>query len=382
MVEIMINRITNKLNVIYNKHMVKFIMSIHKTTFGQEGDWKKLLIELEKFLNEHQRDVVSNIKVINVDDKSKVKYVGAYAEKDSIVFVPNSKSQILVYDIEKKQFAEWGSLPAGTFKWTGCGGENGTIYAFPRASNQLLKIECKTKKAELISIGTSYLREHHYGGVLHKNGRIYQPPRDTDYILVIDINTYVTHKIYLTPKLLHLKLRYCGSVMHPNGYIYFIPERNARVIKFDPISEKFSFIGESIQECMVFGATIALDGNIYGYSLYDGMLKIDVFSDNVKMIFTNKTFGCYGTKLGKNGKLYGIPGNGTSFWEYDTKNERVETVGMQIDKSKAKCAGGATDRCGNIYMAPAFGENMYILKFDNQQEIPKKIYDMFFCDNY
>lgn len=119
-----------------------------------------------------------------------------------------------------------------------------------------------------------------------------------------------------------------------------MPERGECVIKFNPVTEEYQYIGKVIKEAMVFSAVIAEDGYIYGYGLYNGMLKIDVYNEQSEMIFDHIYFGCYGSKLGVNGKIYGIPGNGTEFWEYDLKSNSIRSCGMYPGETKAKCAGG------------------------------------------
>ena len=356
-------------------------MRLHKKHIGQAREWADLKDRLDLFLREHGNDRLS-LEAYSIQSGDE-KFVGAVNCSDEMVcFIPNSSFKIMTMHYLEGNLEQWGDIPGGSFKWTGGGCYNNSIYAFPRSSNYLLKIDVFRKDTEMIDLHTNYRDEHHYGGVLEDDGCVYQPPRDCDFMQVIDLNRNIVRRIYVTPRIFRLKLRYCGSVAHPNGYIYFIPERHERVIKFNPTSGRFDFIGDFIEECMVFGPAIAADGNIYGFSLYNGILEINTVADSVKMIKTNIKFGCYGTKLGINGRLYGIPGESEFIWEYDIKTGQIKTPGTRLPSKKAKCAGGATSRYGDIFTAPAFGSEIYKIGFQNREKIPDDIYRWFFSDNY
>lgn len=374
--------------MIYYKFMLGFVKLLMKHSTRRiigkhDNNWDNLLQQFRIFVKDNNAPVIPRIIYTDINDCKDGKYVGALLlHPDLACCIPNSSRQIICFDPVSMKYKHWGLLSEGNFKWTGGGKYKNIIYAFPRTSNCVLCIDCERETTEEMPLPVVYEGEHHYGGVITDKGYIYQPPRNADHILKININTWEVSKIYLVPRLFHLKLRYCGSICHPNGFIYFLPEREERVIKFDPDTDQFEYIGRPIKECMVFSAVVMPDGNIYGFSLYKGILKIDVENEDVTMIFYHINFGCYGTKLGINGHAYGIPGSGTEFWEYDAATNDVRSCGTNGDKKKAKCAGGFTDTMGNIHMAPAFGDKIYSLIFNNKKEIPEIIYKMFFTDNY
>lgn len=348
-----------------------------------ERDWKNSLKELQEYCGLHKNDFVCYVTSIEIGDKSKEKWVGGVLDhKYSVCFIPNSAGKVLYYDTRMEHFETWGRTSEGRFLWTGGGTFKNKIYGFPRTSNELIRINYSDKTIEEISLSLNYDGEHHYGGVITDSGKICQPPRNTDHLLITDIETCEVHMVYLVPHAIRCKLRYCGSVKHPNGCIYFLPERKERVIKFNPVTEQYSFIGNTISECMAFGGVVALDGNIYGFSLYKGILKIDVENNRTEMLCCNICFGCYGTKMGINGKLYGIPGDGSMIWEFDIHTGQAKSVWELKEHSKAKCAGGVVDYKGDIHMVPAFGNYIYSLKFNNYSEIPADLHKMFFSDCY
>lgn len=346
-------------------------------------NWELEFEEFRNYISEHRSIFPIQISKTDINEEGEEKYVGGLEIAGSIkCAIPNTCRSVMCYNNDFTEINRIGTLSDGRFKWTGGGIYNEKVYGFPRASNAIACYDYRKKELTEISLGTKYKGEHHYGGILTETGRIYQPPRDTDHILVIDLNIMKVRKIYLGSSFLRLKMRYCGSVYHPNGFIYFLPERGARVIKFNPITEEYQYIGKVIREAMVFGAVVAEDGNIYGYGSYRGVLKVDVYNESAEMMFEHLYFGCYGSKLGVNGKIYGIPGDGEEFWEYDIKCNNIRSCGIYPSEERAKCAGGFTARNGDIHMMPAFGSNLCVLRFGLEEDIPPKIYDRYFADNY
>lgn len=380
----MLRRIIGHIKGIKRKIMMFLFMHnfFYKIKCVPEKNWENSLSALQEFTDRFQNLMVKDILHTEIKDYREGKYVGGVLINETTACcIPNSSRQIILFNTDTLEYKKWGLLSEEKFKWSGGGQKGPYVFAFPRACNKVLRIDCQKLEAEEIDISINYKGEHHYGGVLCKNGIIYQPPRNTNHLLAINTVSWQVHKI----KLLHgfyNKLRYCASVVHPNGYVYFLPERNERVIMFYPPTEKFVFIGKFLSECMVFHAVVSVDGNIYGFSLYKGILKIDVRKNYVEMLYMETYFGCYGTKLGINGKIYGIVGDGEIFWEYDVVKCELKKVAVINDRQKAKCAGGFTDREGNIHMIPTFGDKIYTLNFNNKEKIPEILYKQYFSDNY
>lgn len=309
------------------------------------------------------------------------KWVGAQYYDGFIYAIPNDMNVILKYKENKNFYL--GEVGDGLFKWTGGCIWNGYLYCFSRTNSNLLKISLINETIEYVKAIEQYSREHHYGGICTTNGIVYQPPRDSDHILVWNLNTENTRKIYLNTHLKNKLYRYCGSILHPNGYVYFLPETGEKIIKLDIKTEEWSFIDQEI-DGMVFDAKVAADGNIYGYSAYcQGILKIDVEKNVAKMIHKEIQPGAYGTKTGINGHLYSIPGDGEQVWDYDPLTDTLKSIYQFSHSSKAKYAGGATMKNGNICAVPAQENQLFQLKVNySKQKIPDNIYYMFFVDCY
>ncbi len=309
------------------------------------------------------------------------KWAGVQSMDNGIYGIPNDMNAILKHTSKGTFYL--GKLGDEPFKWTGGCVWNGFLYGFPRTSNYLLKMALNTETIELIHIGKEYLKEHHYGGVCTKNGIIYQPPRDTDHILIWDLKREKTERICLTSKPGSKSFRYCGSILHPNGYIYLLPELNERIIQLNARTGEWSFIGEPI-DATVFDAKISVDGNIYGFSAYcDGILKIDVIKECAKMIHTEINPGAYGTKLGVNGHLYSIPGNGNHVWDYDPLTDSLASIYQFSQSLIEKYGGGTSMQNGDVYALPIRQNELFKLQADIADlKIPDNIYQNFFLDCY
>lgn len=309
------------------------------------------------------------------------KWVGAQCVDNYIYGIPNDMNAVLKHT--EKADVYLGKLGEGLFKWTGGCVWEGFLYAFSRTSNSLLKMSLDAETMEYITLSEKYSQEHHYGGICTKSGIVYQPPRDSDHILVWNLKTGRTERIYLSSKKENKKFRYCGSVLHPNGYAYFLPELNERVIKLETETGKWSFIGENI-DAMVFDAKIAADGNIYGYSAYcNGILKLCTETEKVEMVHQEIKPGAYGSKLGVNGHIYSIPGDGSEVWDFDPFTDSLKSIYRFSKTLSAKYAGGASLRNGDIYAVPAKANELFCLELNvDGLEIPEDIWMDFFSDFY
>ena len=309
------------------------------------------------------------------------KWVGAQCTPYRLYGIPNDMNAVLTYAPGDVKFLDTGE--SGLFKWTGGCIWNSFLYGFPRTSNYLLKMSLDTEKIEYVEPQHKYLQEHHYGGICTKEGIVYQPPRNSDHILVWDLKSEEERRIYLRQKSENRVFRYCGSIITPHGTAYFLPESGGRVIKLDTETEKWNFIGEEIN-AMVFDAKIGVDGCIYGYSAYcPGILKINIRTDSVEMIHEEIKPGAYGTKLGVNGHMYSSPGDGDSVWDYNPLTDSVKCIGKLSKTLRAKYAGGATMRNGDIYAVPAQEQGMLQLKASGwDSQIPEDIYQEYFSDCY
>lgn len=309
------------------------------------------------------------------------KWVGAQYRDSCVYGIPNDMNAFLKYLNDEISFL--GTLEEGKFKWTGGCIWDDCLYGFARNSNSLIKMSLYSEKIEMIPLEKGYSKEHHYGGICTKNGIIYQPPRDSNHILVWNLITKKTKRICLNTEKDNQEFRYCGSILHPNGYAYFLPEIGERVIKLNTRTEEWSFIGDRI-DAMVFDVKIAADGNIYGYSAYcKGILKIHVKTDSVEMIHEEIYAGAYGTKLGVNGHLYSIPGDGDMVWDYNPLTDSLDSIYQFSYVLDAKYAGGTSMMNGDILAVPAKDNQLFQLRPDmTGLQIPDDIFQEYFQDCY
>ncbi len=313
-----------------------------------------------------------HLEVIDCNKSGEFKWVGGVIRDDKIYGIPTGETCFLEFDYQSGKPNYIGNLSDGNLKWSGGCLYKGNVYGFPRSSHNLVILANKKDGTPReIPLKIDYDGEHHYGGVCTSEGVVYQPPRNTDNILKINLNTNKVREIQIGKK--GRILRYCGSVQHPNGLIYIFPEKRERVMVLDPKTDKVSFIGKQITS-MVFGACVHPDGNIYGYSAYGkGMIKVDVKNNKVYKMFTEHTFGVYGTMLGINGHVLGVPGDGNYIYDYDVEIGNLSTITKLEENGKAKCAGASMDSKGNIYCIPAFGNKIYKLCPSVEEEISEKL---------
>ena len=326
------------------------------------------------------------VRCVSAEFPDGFKWVGGQSLQDVIYGIPNGETRMLLYRWQDAAVQLEGNLRKGNFKWTGACVYQGKIYGFPRTANSFVMYDPNRNEMDEIPIDTNYMGEHHYGGVCTGQGIVYQPPRGNADILVTDLNTMECRHIRVLDTVFgkQIRDRYCGSILHPNGCIYFLPEQHGKVIKFDIKTERWCFIGKIVSP-MVFDAKVAMNGDIYGFSAYEaGILHIDVKRDRCEMIHKEILPGAYGTKLGVNGKLYSIPGDGAYVWEYNVEEDSVKKIYEMIGEGKAKYAGGLTDRKGVIWGIPALTQRnlLYYEPGEAAEEIPENIYVKYFADNY
>lgn len=373
------NRIMRLFSLIYNSFVLKFF------SYAKNAD--SLLDDLyncEEIFNKYKCIVKNNSDVTYSVELQKIpksevahKWVGAQVFNGNVVGIPNDEESVL---INQEQWALMRVAKRGRFKWTGGGVWNNRLYCFPRTSNSFLVYD--GEKAELLHLDFKYDFEHHYSGVLCNDiGVVYQPPRNTNHILKTDLKTNKSKKILILPDSFNCKLSYCGSVRHPNGYIYFLPVSGCKVIKLNPLTDDWCFIGKPITT-FCFDAKVGIDGNIYGFNHWKGIVKIDVVKNLVSNIHSDIRFYAYGTKVGLNGKLYSIPGDSSNVFEYDIQTDSVKVICTVQDTTDAKFAGGVTDTNGVIYGVPAEEEVVICYKPSRVEEIPHNVYQSIYLDNY
>lgn len=328
-------------------------------------------------------EVKYSAETVSIPDgeKAKFKWTGAQFRNGYIYAIPNSASTFLRYHVSTEKAEYVGSVGNEEFKWTGGTVYSDNLYAFPRKAKGMLRYSFSDDSIIMFDAKEKYMGEHHYGGVCNGNGIVYQPPRNTDHILVWDLNRQESRIIRLAADWRKLRLDYSASLIHPNGFIYFFPT-NGRIIKMNLDTEEWQFIGERMKSG-IFEAKIACNGDIYGFGSENGILKISVMNDTVEMMHTGRFIGAYGTKLGINGKLYSIPGKGRYVWEYSPLENELAILYDTKASSLAKYAGGVTMYNGNIIGIPENEKQVLVLQSGSESvAIPDEIYQKFWIDCY
>lgn len=318
----------------------------------------------------------------NYEYKYKYKWVGLIPGNNGKLYgIPNDINEVLEIDPVTCEISTFGKLSELEHKYTGgCIDKNGIIWGYPRSAGTLLRIDPDKHTAEEIDLGIPYMSDRFYTGALYEN-RIYMMPRFNGSILVINIDDYSTYKID-TPD----NLFYAGCVLHPNGLIYCIPWGcESQVMVINPKTDKICFIGKTDT---YDGFSLVVDPvslNIYGFVNYSGIVKIDTKTHEVTKLHTDITqHAFYGTELGPNGCMYSVLGHGTVLYEFNPADESIRTVALVSDGiDNAKCAGGCTDKYGNIWLSSAHGIEQYRLVFSESKDtIPYKVLNSPFLGNY
>lgn len=327
--------------------------------------------------NRHLSPVFSQIAI--PEKQNSFQYVGGQIFNGTLYSVINSAQKMMSYRLKDQSFHFSSSFSDEDFKWTGGYFYSGIFYMFPRRSCDLLAYDPANDRFETISCKRDYSGEHHYGGVCTRNGMIYQPPRNTNHILKWDISRKHCEAITINNG---NNCRYCGSVIHPNGSIYMIPEKDAPVIKIDLETEQICEIGEAVRG-MAFNPVIAANGNIYGFRAKNGILKIDTENDSVSILHSDISIRAYGSKCGINGNIYSLPGYTKDIWEFDPFEESLRRCYELSEERSVHYAGGATDRTGDIYGIPVHADSILKISFtDLDMQIPEDIFTSFFTDCY
>lgn len=317
--------------------------------------------EFRSFQNLDNEDemLYSDIEIISVPRI--VQCVGCLIFNDWLYCCPANGGQIMMFNLKNHSFSFGNTISSGKLFFSGIGKYGNNIYCFPRKANSIVEHDCFDNVTKEIDLGTDYEDEHHYCGVITPEGIVYQPPRNTNHILKINLNDYSVEKVKISyPK---ARIRYSGIVYHPNGCIYMIPEFSGKIMVLDPQTDKFKYIGPFWVDCRAVGPTVGCDGNIYSALIFSkGILKIDVHKNEVSIIQQSIRFASFGLES-VNRKIISFPSYIDEFYEIDIINNEIHEVGtVNRFSEKAECAGAAVSKDGNIYVVPCYGKNIYVLK--------------------
>jgi len=338
--------------------------------------------EILSMVNQNKDAKVSKIEVfpLNVMDDSNNNFFFCGAVVDSrghIIGIPNKYPHILDIDPQNNRIEQWGELKCPEGKgWTGGAlASNGLIYGFPRGANNFLEIDTNKRSVEYLPLVRDYQKEHHYGGSITQNQCIYLAPKKESNILKLDIKNHSCKEIPIF-SVFKRKFLFYGGITDLEENVYFFPAGRLTRVCMIGTNEKLRFIGKTMGYAVFNSGTLAPNGDIYGFSSYgEGILHIDTQNKQTEILQKDFNGGYFGAKLAFNGKIYGIPGNANVVVEFDPEINKVTKVIPLPDVevgAKAKCAGGAIDREGNIWCVPAMGHYIYKICFDGIRCLPSK----------
>lgn len=339
--------------------------------------------ELLSMINQNKNAEVSKIEAFPlniVDDDNNYDYFFCGAVVDNrghIIGIPNKYPRILDINPQNNKIEQWGELKLPEGKgWTGGAlASNGLVYGFPRGANAFLEIDTENRSIEYLPLNRDYRNEHHYGGTITKNQCIYLPPKKGKSILKFDIRKSACNEIPI-PSILKRKFLFYGGMTDLEENVYFFPAGSVTRVCMLAKNERPKFVGRPMRHTVFNSGTLAPNGDVYSFSSYSkGILHINTKNKQTEILQKDFDGGCFGAKLAFNGKIYGIPGDSNVVAEFNPELNKITKIIPLPDVeigAKAKCAGGAIDREGNIWCVPAMGHYIYKISFDGIQSLPSK----------
>lgn len=301
------------------------------------------------------------IEFLHNFDTYQYRYAFGEAVDEEILYgIPMCAKDVMKLDINKNKISFLKRKGKFDFDYTGgCyDAKRRCVWGIPRNSNSLLCINVDKDEVSEIPLQTCFESEgihggHHYTGVLVKDSIYCAPRHKSSGILKINLETMQINMISLD-ELLGFNSHYSGTILHPNGYIYFTPSVGNYFLKLDPRNDNITFLGEKMQTT-IFGGCI-YNSDIYSYTSH-GIIKVDIKKEEVMWLhkFENKR-QMYGTILHPNGCIYSW-GSGNQFVEYDINKQTYNVLATIYDINNAFIynAGGMVLKDKNIYFTPCQG---------------------------
>lgn len=254
---------------------------------------------------------------------------------------------------------------------------NGKVYFFPCDDITMMEYEpiseTVTRWGNVGSTSTDKLT----GGVLYPDGMMYSLPSAGFSVGygVVKYNPYLKTISIIGAGLVGVNTR--GSIVHPNGNIYGVPDRDG-VLVFDPRSNKWYDFGAATigTGATYWGGCLHPNGKIYCPTYtpgIEGVIEIDVDTEKInfiscfpQIVANNSLFK--GIVLAPNKLMYAIPHSSERIMEVNPYTRTCRPVGVNINAltgiTTGKFATGCLGADGYIYMMPSQTGINSVLKFD------------------
>ena len=318
----------------------------------------------------------------------------------SIYGIPNEADQVVKFNPVDKSITHIGPHFGDRCKWKrGAITASGVIYCSPEGDHRgILKIDTNTDN--VTELNRNLLPERAgcmwLSGAAAPDGRIYFMPYMAHHIMKLDPNNNDAISSVgddLGVQDLGHEWLYIGTVVGIDGCVYGIPSGTKRIVKYDPINDITSYVGEEADKVFRCGGNGVLgrDGCIYAFATRDGrVLKID--TTNNSHCFVGNTIQLdhdlidpWGDAiLGIDGCIYWPPVEATHIMKYDPHSNLTSLVGDDFIRTRDefKWSGGCAAQDGIIYCLPCNANRIlaidplkeYVLSLkNNMEQFPEKL---------
>lgn len=302
---------------------------------------------------------------------------GALASNGKIYCPPGSSTVALKIDTSNQTTSTFGTFAAGTFKYGGAVFANGSVYFIPASSTVVAKVNISTdavtwfdssgvKGTESGNLGAT--TQKWYGGYIGSDGRIYCMPYNATAVMIIDPTTdgiqfldttgivagpggnlgaggkwdgacVYGQYIYGSPSdatdMLKINTavpsctrigsfavgtsKWAMASLAPNGYLYFFPYFDQRIMKLNPSDDSVSYlsstIGSTDTNIKVVGSMIMPNGKILlviSTTSITNHYILDPSTDTLTTFERLSLGNTNGIRLASDGSIYSFPNSAST----------------------------------------------------------------------
>jgi hypothetical protein len=279
--------------------------------------------------------------------------------------IPYNARRVIKFNPVDKSLTEIGpDFGEGGGKWW-CGvlANNSSIYCAPFGADHILKID--TIQGTVETLGDIELPETGWclwaSGALATDNNIYYMPACARRIMKLNPDNDSLSSVGddLGDDLGDDDFKYIGTIVGNDDFVYGIPRRATRILKFDLCNPgTTSTVGEEYEEGFGCGngAVLAGDGYIYAANDSGQVLKIDTTINNYTWIgdkIHSRGLGWGDSIVGADKCIYWPPHNANRVLKFDPETQQLPSlVGDDLGEEGDKWEGGALATDGVIYCIP------------------------------